>query len=251
MIDIEQVATALGIDVLPGHRATCLHPERHKHHDAHPSVHIDRKRNKWKCFVCNDPAASNIDLVMEALHVDFPQAIRWICERFEVPPAKPGRPIGAKNKWQCRPLHAGWTSDPIDVIVRSGVMAKLTPAHWKVLQVLVTLREVDTNSLELSYNLIQHYTGLSSRSTISEAVRALSEEWHMIMVVPGPYIDGKRFTNRYILTFDDPRFIALRDQAYSAMRAQWERDSVFRGEERLRRKKECIALLSNTGRSVH
>ena len=66
---IEEVAERLGIKVV---RHTALCPF---HEDRHPSLHFDRKRNRFKCFACG--AGGNvIDLVMRYMNITFKEAMR-------------------------------------------------------------------------------------------------------------------------------------------------------------------------------
>ena len=65
---IEEVAERLGIKVV---RHTALCPF---HEDRHPSLHFDRKRNRFKCFACG--AGGNvIDLVMRYMNITFKEAV--------------------------------------------------------------------------------------------------------------------------------------------------------------------------------
>ena len=74
---IENVATQLSLSV-SHHRACCPF-----HADRHPSLTFDRRRNRYKCFVCGangDP----IDLVMSQLHLSFTAACKWLAEERNV-----------------------------------------------------------------------------------------------------------------------------------------------------------------------
>lgn len=72
-LPIEGVAQRLG-----------LQPSRHLslcpfHDDRHPSLHFNVSRNTYKCYVC-DAHGGPIDLVMNHLHKDFPDACRWLAD---------------------------------------------------------------------------------------------------------------------------------------------------------------------------
>lgn len=72
-LPIEGVAQRLG-----------LNPTRHLslcpfHDDRHPSLHFNVSRNSYKCYVC-DAHGGPIDLVMNHLHKDFPDACRWLAD---------------------------------------------------------------------------------------------------------------------------------------------------------------------------
>ena len=71
---IEDVAESLGIEVRR-HKALCPF-----HEDRHPSLHFDRKRNRFKCFACG--AGGNvIDLVMRYMNITFKEAISSLSPR--------------------------------------------------------------------------------------------------------------------------------------------------------------------------
>ena len=72
-LPIEGVAQRLGLSVT---RHVSLCPF---HDDRHPSLHFNVSRNTYKCYVC-DAHGGPIDLVMNHLHKDFPDACRWLAD---------------------------------------------------------------------------------------------------------------------------------------------------------------------------
>lgn len=71
-LPIEGVAGRLGIDVVR-HKALCPF-----HNDHHASFFFSTAKNVCRCFVCMDRPLGPIDLVMQALHLSFPDACRWL-----------------------------------------------------------------------------------------------------------------------------------------------------------------------------
>lgn len=72
-LPIEGVAQRLG---LSPSRHTSLCPF---HDDRHPSLHFNVSKNTYKCYVC-DAHGGPIDLVMNHLHKDFPDACHWLAD---------------------------------------------------------------------------------------------------------------------------------------------------------------------------
>ena len=72
-LPIEGVAQRLGLKVS---RHTSLCPF---HDDRHPSLHFNVSKNTYKCYVC-DAHGGPIDLVMNHLHKDFPDACHWLAD---------------------------------------------------------------------------------------------------------------------------------------------------------------------------
>lgn len=70
-LPIEEVAERLGIEVRH-HKALCPF-----HHDRHPSLSFHTGRNTYRCFVCGVHGGT-IDLAMQMLHKDFPDACEWL-----------------------------------------------------------------------------------------------------------------------------------------------------------------------------
>jgi hypothetical protein len=99
-ISAATVARELGLEVFGKTKARCWRTENHRNADADPSLRFHIGRNRVRCFVCDTMGGmSVIDLVMGVLGLDFSSAVHWICERFPVPEARRGQPIGERFKW--------------------------------------------------------------------------------------------------------------------------------------------------------
>jgi len=76
-LPIEEVAERLSIRV-KRHKALCPF-----HCDTHASLTFHRTKNLYRCFVC-EAHGSTIDLVMNKLHLTFPEACRWLSDQSNV-----------------------------------------------------------------------------------------------------------------------------------------------------------------------
>ena len=76
-LDIMSVADALGMG-LRHRRALCIH-----HDDHHPSLAFNVKKNTCHCYSCGF-SADTIGLVRERMQMDFPEACKWLADRFGV-----------------------------------------------------------------------------------------------------------------------------------------------------------------------
>jgi len=72
-LPIEGVAERLGLSV---RRHISLCPF---HEDKHPSLHFNREKNRYRCYVCGAHGRT-IDLVMDFLHLSFSDACRWLAD---------------------------------------------------------------------------------------------------------------------------------------------------------------------------
>ena len=50
------------------------------HDDTNPSLSVDRDRQSWKCWVCND-GGDVFSFVMKRNGLDFPEAFRLLADR--------------------------------------------------------------------------------------------------------------------------------------------------------------------------
>lgn len=76
-LSIETVASRLGMTVK---RRKALCPF---HDDTIPSLTFYPRNNTYRCFVC-DAHGGTIDLVMNKLHLSFPEACRWLADESNV-----------------------------------------------------------------------------------------------------------------------------------------------------------------------
>jgi DNA primase len=77
LLSIRDVATRLGISILPGNKAMCFGG----HDKRTPSLSFETKRNIWNCFGCGKKGDS-IGLVMNVLNCDFKKALEWFVTQY-------------------------------------------------------------------------------------------------------------------------------------------------------------------------
>jgi hypothetical protein len=157
-IPIQDVARELGLWV-NNRQGRCWRIEAHRNGDSNPSIWFNRK-NWGRCQVCDPQAWSNIDLVMMIQGLNPADAIRWIAQRFEVPRMPKGKHLVEHQRWNPR-FRVG-TGDPfMENFVRSGLLAALTGAEAKVLEVLRTFADNHGRAV-ISYLGIMRYAGIAS-----------------------------------------------------------------------------------------
>jgi DNA primase len=78
-LPIREVATRLGIHILPGNKAMCFGG----HDKRTPSLSFETKRNIWNCFGCGKKGDS-ITLVENVLNCDFMSALDWFAKQYRV-----------------------------------------------------------------------------------------------------------------------------------------------------------------------
>jgi len=83
-LDIKDVWQALGYELRGGHSNARCFGTAHKHGDRNPSMGLDIKTNRFKCFACGIQGDS-IELVMQARGLDFKEATEWLSDTFNVP----------------------------------------------------------------------------------------------------------------------------------------------------------------------
>lgn len=161
-IPIQDVARELGLEV-NGRQAHCWRIEAHRNGDSNPSIWFDRK-NRGRCQVCDAQARSNIDFVMMILGLNTADAIRWIAQRFEVPRLPKGKHLVENQRWNPR-FRVGTGDTFMETFVRSGLLAALTGAEAKVLEVLRAFADNNGRAV-ISYLGIMRYTGIASAATV-------------------------------------------------------------------------------------
>jgi hypothetical protein len=122
-----------------GNMIRCWHRENHQHGDRTPSVGIDRKRNRVRCFVCDPREYSSIDLVQKILGYDVRHAVSWIAARFSMPTIPKGRHVQKLDEFRgvCRVGLGG----ALEMVVRSGLWAHFTPSEKAILPVFTNLTD--------------------------------------------------------------------------------------------------------------
>lgn len=190
------VAGALGIQV-HGKAAQCWRASNHAHGDHHPSLGFTLK-NRFRCFVCDARAGSNIDLVMKVLGCDLRAALQWIEKHFPVP-----------DNIRIEQHDPGeWNRVTLDTIIKSGVWASaLTDAERNVLTVLWSRRDHKTGACALSYRGVLKIAGLGSQSTVATAIQKF-EEMRLLEVARASHVTS---TYRFI---EHPDFCELQRRTW-------------------------------------
>jgi DNA primase len=83
-IDIKDVWQALGYELRGGHSNARCFSTAHAKGDRNPSLGLDTKANRFKCFACGIQG-DTIELVMQARAVDFKEATEWLADTFNAP----------------------------------------------------------------------------------------------------------------------------------------------------------------------
>lgn len=200
-LPITDVAKALELRFGQGGMIHCWHPEKHQNGDQTPSVGIRKATNRVKCFGCGSPMMSVVDLVCDVQGVDVAGAARWIDGHFDVPQIakrrhlEPNRP----RRW----CDVG-REQPIELLVKSGIWAVLSPQAQRIAPVLLCLAVEDehqTFRVQISNRGIMRYSGVRSFSSVIKGIRQLEEiEW--LQCVPGETRAGTelRSVSTYRLT---------------------------------------------------
>ena len=221
----------LGLRVV-GNMVHCWRPENHQHGDRTPSVGLDRRANRAKCFVCDERTLSPIDLVMSVLGLDVRAAVQWITSRYDVPAAPKGRHIEHPERWPERfRVGAGSAGD---MLVRSGIWASLTPAQRSLVRVLETFADPLTRLATISYRGMMRYAGVRSQSTVSSALKRF-RALHFLRVETTRDSEGLRAVGAYRLDWDDPDFLQFADKCFRRHREQAEQERELRRTARRKR----------------
>jgi DNA primase len=83
-IDIKDAYQALGFELGRGNSNARCFSSNHANGDRNPSLGLDIKTNRFKCFAC-DIQGDTIELVMQAKDVDFKEATEWLADTFNTP----------------------------------------------------------------------------------------------------------------------------------------------------------------------
>jgi hypothetical protein len=236
-VPVLKVAMALNMRVRH-QKAKCWRPKRHAHGDADPSLCFSVRRNRVRCMVCDMRGGhSCIDLVAGVLGIDTGSAVRWIAERFLVPNVKAGRPLG--NELKCpAPYHVGLHASPFQVLVRSGLFGELSAAERSILVALEMFKDPESGTTCLSYQAIQRYAGVSSRTTVSKALKRL-HQIHALQISRGTRIGITRTCNTYRVTLEDEKFLSRCHEVFSNEREQIGREREYRKSLRAAREKQA------------
>lgn len=236
-VPLAEVARDLGVEVKnDNYRAHCWRPENHRNGDRDPSVRFQKKKNRGRCFVCDEHAWSNIDLVMMVMGCDMTQAVCWIANRFAVPSLKEGQHINRRQQWNSA-YRVGTTGSVFEMLVRSGFWADMTYPEQSILVVLDAFTDSETGVAEVSYRGLRRFGRVRSPTSVARAIKRF-QRVGLLHVERGADA-GFRSCNRYRLTFEDTKFRDVLNAIYRRQQEEIEVERKFRAERRklLRSKK--------------
>jgi hypothetical protein len=236
-VPIRAVAEQLDLAV-KGRMVHCWRPQNHQHGDRTPSVGLQERYNIAKCFVCDTRALSPIDLVMSVLAVDLRRAVQWITSHFKVPPARKGRHIQHQERWS-EVFRVGTSGTALEMLVRSGIWASLSPAQRSIIPVLETFADPQTHKVTISYRGMMRYAGIRSQSTVSTGLKRF-QTLHFLRVERRWESDGLRACNTYHLCFDDPEFVEHANQHLLQQRDLIENERKLRRQARNQRRQTRV-----------
>ena len=242
-LPIRDVGAALGLRFGPGHMIHCWHPERHKAGDRTASVSIRKSTNRARCFGCGAPTLSVVDLVMDAQATDIAGAVLWLREHFDLKYIPKGRHLADLHA--IRPYRVGH-EEPIELLIKSGLWAKLNPPAQRIVPVLLCFAEPSdkpqTFMVRLSYRAIQRYSGVSSFGTIRKALQHLGDlEWLKTVSQQNTAARPLRDVNTYILTPYSDALMELANATAAATRATIEQERELRKQQRKIRRRALEA----------
>ncbi len=84
-------------------RATCWY-----HDDKHPSMHVNKKKNIYKCFVCGI-GGDVLKLVQDYENLTFPEACDWLIHEFSVSVLPDAQPPMNHGDWHNDSSQVGTT----------------------------------------------------------------------------------------------------------------------------------------------
>jgi hypothetical protein len=232
-VPIRDVAVQLGLRIT-GNMVHCWRPENHQHGDRTASVGLHQRRNTAKCFVCDARPLSTIDFVMSVRGLDFPAALEWVTSHYEVPTVAKGQHIQHPGRWPER-YRVGASGSALEMLIRSGIWASLTPAQRSIVPVLDTFVDVATRKVTISYRGMMRYAGVRSQSTVSTALKQF-QALRFLQLEPRKDSDGIRACGTYKLCFDDPHFLQLANDCRQRHAEQINQERDFRKKERQKRK---------------
>ena len=82
-VSIKDIWQALGYELPRGNSNARCFGTAHKNGDRNPSLGLDTKTNRYKCFAC-ELQGDGIELVQQARGVDFVGATEWLADTFGV-----------------------------------------------------------------------------------------------------------------------------------------------------------------------
>jgi hypothetical protein len=196
-----------------------------------------------KCFGtgCGVGPFGPIDLVRNVLEIELYRAALWIAEHFEVQ-------FKAKGKHLSQPFDPSYRTgfeDPLELLVNSGLWARLPVSAQRLVPVLLSLARKDEGErrLRASYAMLRRYTGIGSDSGIRKGLVALSEiNW--LEAPQNPKTSVIRETSEYLITPDSDELREFANESARQQRSEIETEREMRNTRRKRRQEK----LSSEGR---
>jgi len=234
-IPIDEVADRLGLD-RHGRMIRCWRPQNHQHGDRTPSVGIQARKNRVKCFVCDAKRLSPVDLVQNVWGIETFDALRWLDAHFGPLPRIPdGKHLSYRSLGSQGRVGANGRLEPL---VRAGILGELNHADVRLLQVFDAFCDPTTNTCTLSYAALRRFAGIASDKTISSALKRL-QNMHAIEIQRGslqrtlPGQDAARCST-YTLTLEHSDFLRSLQICHTATREEIAVERRLRAERRAR-----------------
>jgi len=243
MIAIDDVARELGLQVL-GRNARCWRSQNHQHGDRTPSIGFNTKKNIGRCFVCDDHAWSNVDLVQNVFDCSTREAIEWIAARYSVPQIPKGRHLSNRQQWRGS-FRVGVSGFSLEAVVRSGYWASLTPSEKSILVVFCTFADPSTGATRISYRGIMRYAGIGSYSSVASALKRF-EKIGLLDIERRVDEDGFRSCSTYLLKLDSAEFHQSLRDTHQRQRADIDIERQIRSEQK---RDQRAARAAYTGKS--
>jgi hypothetical protein len=133
----------------------------------------------------------------------------------------------------------------LDALIRSGIWASLTPAQCKILPVLDTFADTETQTTTISYRGMMRYAGVGSQSTVATALKRF-QALRFLRVEPRTNDEGFRACSAYKLCFHDPEFLQLADSCRQSQKEQIDQEREIRRQEREKRKAATRRVFADT-----
>jgi len=240
-LPIQDVARELDLRFDAHGKIHCWHPEKHRNGDEEASVAVWKGHNRLKCFGC-DKFVGPVDLVIDVRQVDVREAARWLSERFQVPTIPKGKHLEHSEH---RTYQVG-LEDPIQLLVRHGLWARLSSSTQRILPVLLSLGDKRTDStldaqtyrVCISYVAIRRYSGVKSDTPVSNALTELESIGWLRRLNRRTSEGIVRKVGEYLLTPYSDEVTELTNAIAEQKRVDIKREREFRRLKREERRRE-------------
>ncbi len=235
-LPIRDVAHKLDLRVGEGGKIHCYRPERHKHGDRTPSIGVRTSNNTVRCFGCGEKPLSVLDLVMDVRKESLIDAVQWLDSNFEIPRIAKHKHLDSGSLMA--PYLVGCGS-PTELLVRSGIWARLSPASQRLVPVLLAFAERGERNLlnvKISYRGMMRYAGVGSHNSVSAALKELSDiAW--LVKQPAKAAKGEviRDTQTYTLTPFNDSLVEVANELFLHQREIIQAEREMRRQQRSER----------------